>query len=614
MDHNNNDSPISFDNRNEALVKCVFTLLGIGFLLPWNAFISASAYFEGRISDCGSNLESHLQAQSNRLHAGKPSTGKENNFMLWFGLLYNISGVCSIAIMLLSQKRRERKHQTETLSAINYDDSDAIAPEHGQIEHIEQSNTGARHPQWKTVMTALSCFLLAMLITTFLVLLPSTLISPYSFQIISLVSASICGIAGAFISTGIVAFASDFPPTLGIQPFISGQAVGGVVISFLNLIMFGMEENGAHTYWEEHCQNDSSRLNHVSDIDTMIYTNGQSETEGSEYKTNLFTLSETSLDLQSCGPYHVDWGAFTYFLVGTIFIAICMGLYIYLDQSPVTRNYRELRRVDTQIGDGQQINSDNGGEESRVIGVMEDAAVRGRLQDAEIDEIDLVAQNSLIEPLLPLNIENDDLPSASDGIRSESEAEGMTSQVWKLVQRPAISIFVTFFITLSIFPSWITKLESVQECQDQRSRFHNDLFVPAFIALFNLFDFLGRASSGLFGVNQASQAKLSRLLSIASYARVVFLPIFLLCKASGSAFVPPINVFYNDLFPIFFTCLFAFSNGFVSTLSFVQAAVATPAKEDMVKVASTILNFAVGLGLLSGSLFSFAFNYVGSKR
>jgi hypothetical protein len=39
----------------------------------------------------------------------------------------------------------------------------------------------------------------------------------------------------------------------------------------------------------------------------------------------------------------------------------------------------------------------------------------------------------------------------------------------------------------------------------------------------------------------------------------------------------------------------------------------TPAGEEVQQVASTILNFAVGLGLMSGSLVSFLYNYVGTR-
>ena len=219
----NNGTRTHTNSRSGALiVRCGFTVLGIGFLLPWNAFISASAYFENRIHTCGTG------------------NGTGNNFMLWFGLVYNLSGVTSLAFMLLSQKRREK---TQRLQIISSSSSSLAQPTPLENDRQSQSQSQSQsqrqrqrqsHPQCKTVMKALSCFFLTMLLTTTLVLLPSpSLISPNLFQTISLLSAAICGTAGAFISTGIVAFASDFPPQLGIQPFISGQAVGGVVISFL---------------------------------------------------------------------------------------------------------------------------------------------------------------------------------------------------------------------------------------------------------------------------------------------------------------------------------------------------------------------------------------------
>ena len=637
----NNGTRTHTNSRSGALiVRCGFTVLGIGFLLPWNAFISASAYFENRIHTCGTG------------NGNGNGTGTGNNFMLWFGLVYNLSGVTSLAFMLLSQKRREKTQRLQIISSSSSSLAQPTPLENDRQSQSQSQRQRQSHPQCKTVMKALSCFFLTMLLTTTLVLLPSpSLISPNLFQTISLLSAAICGTAGAFISTGIVAFASDFPPQLGIQPFISGQAVGGVVISFLDLVMFGMEDSAsdsdsdtsaAHFFWEEHCHGTAD--------------------------AGATPLQEES---HSCEPYRIDWGAFTYFLVGTIFIATCMGLYVYLDQSPVTHYYRNIRRgetetetdvdvdVDLDVSDTSCVVEESTRTHTHTRGTAlttecvqdeEDNETRINFNAADIMEQDhdhdhgsAVQQNSLTEPLLPLHIdiEEDDtninINISTDGgamiqsqqqqhqhqqATAESENESMAAFVWNYVRTPSTSVFVTFLITITIFPSWTTKLESVHECQDPSSRLHNDLFVPCFIVLFNVCDLCGRTATGFVNVNgntnlgQRSATpsdKLSKWLSVASYARVGFLPIFLLCKASDSAFVPPVQIFANDWFPILFTAVFAFSNGFISTLSFVQAAIVTPAGEEVQQVASTILNFAVGLGLMSGSLVSFLYNYVGTR-
>ena len=58
-------------------VSPVFFLLGIGLLVPWNAFISAKPYFQARACQF-ENLE------------------------LWFGLVYTISSVLSLGFVIVN--------------------------------------------------------------------------------------------------------------------------------------------------------------------------------------------------------------------------------------------------------------------------------------------------------------------------------------------------------------------------------------------------------------------------------------------------------------------------------------------------------------------------------
>mmetsp|Transcript_19924 Transcript_19924/g.25138 ORF Transcript_19924/g.25138 Transcript_19924/m.25138 type:complete len:194 (-) Transcript_19924:967-1548(-) len=189
------------------------------------------------------------------------------------------------------------------------------------------------------------------------------------------------------------------------------------------------------------------------------------------------------------------------------------------------------------------------------------------------------------------------------------------------------------------------------------------------IVLFNVFDLFGRMSSG-FVMTHALQSKksrnidhnnsdsddndrqaqdqqqssslqvISKKITFLSIIRIIFLPAFLLCKTDNPSHSD--ELFYNesqsssgsDTYTISLMILFAFSNGLVSTLSFIHAATLIPTSNSLSnsddgttsevdnkknghdddtiqKVASTLLNFAVGIGLLFGSLFSFVYNYIG---
>jgi hypothetical protein len=153
-------------NNDKKLVKVVFLLLGVGFLLPWNAFISASAYFVNRT--CVEAISTDASVND--------SSDNENNFMLWFGLSYNFSGVITLGLMLLVQRLKDTK-ATSTNTPTETNDTD---------EEQSGGNT-----QWRMIVISLSFCLLIMILTTSMVLIPST--DPTLFQFLSLSSASVCG-------------------------------------------------------------------------------------------------------------------------------------------------------------------------------------------------------------------------------------------------------------------------------------------------------------------------------------------------------------------------------------------------------------------------------------
>lgn len=493
--------PLPFQQRK--LVKFIFLLLGIGFLLPWNTFVSASAYFERRTltDDTASNDE-------------------KNNFMSWFSLFYNMSGVLTLALMLVWQKRH------------------IILPNWNVFTF--STCVPRRELEWRFIIWSLLFFFLVMILTASMVLIPS--LDSGFFQTISLCSAVICGASGAFTSAGIVSFAQIFPPKLGIQPFISGQAVGGVVISILNFALFGLEGTGSDAFWSQHCS--------------------------TEAMSSPFVFSSSPDD------YQIDWGAFAYFTVGCIIIASCIGLFVYLDRAPITRYYRSKNDgpVITQPITTDHVPSD----------------------ENEIHQI-------LAEPLLNTGEEGNP--------QTLTPRQEVSSDSWGFLKISASTVFLTFLITITIFPSWITRLESVHECKDKHDRISNDLFIPGLIVLFNMFDLLGRVTAGYTNPNQL--LKSGPFLRIGALTRMAFLPIFLLFKAPNHRFPTFLT---NDFFPAFFTASLAFTNGWISTLAFTFAALSVPDEDGIQQVSSTILNFAVGLGLMGGSLLSFVYTFIGSRN
>lgn len=192
------------------------------------------------------------------------------------------------------------------------------------------------------------------------------------------------------------------------------------------------------------------------------------------------------------------------------------------------------------------------------------------------------------------------LPNAISGeeISAEDASAALTfaqiNAVFSQIRVPSLSVFSVFSVTIGLFPSLIVLLESEKKCTSD-SRFFNDLYVPFFFLLFNLFDLCGRVTAGaikpLFTV---------KTVWIAAAARLIFFPLFLLCNITDSKL--PV-VFKSDAFPILFMIAMAFTNGYVASLCMMMGAGSVAPKD--APVAGTIMVFSLTAGLCMGACLSF---------
>ena len=158
-------------------------------------------------------------------------------------------------------------------------------------------------------------------------------------------------------------------------------------------------------------------------------------------------------------------------------------------------------------------------------------------------------------------------------------------RVFSQIKIPALSVWFMFTVTIGLFPSITVLIESEKKCENINDRFYNDLWTPFFFLLFNLFDFLGRYSANIWMV---------------AVSRVIFFPLFLLCRVSGSR-LP--TIFKSDFFPIFFMIIFSLSNGYFSSVCMMLGPTLTDAKDAM--LAGNIMVFCLTVGLFSGAAVSF---------
>jgi hypothetical protein len=186
-----------------------------------------------------------------------------------------------------------------------------------------------------------------------------------------------------------------------------------------------------------------------------------------------------------------------------------------------------------------------------------------------------------------------------DGLIREEELANETAAVWKHVKGPASTIFIVFFVTLGLFPGYVSELRSAHQCRTHL-RLTNDLYTPFSFVLFNCGDLIGRLLAARVPLKR--MRNVSRKLVIGSLLRFLFFPLLFMCPG-GSEKGPKIP---SDLYSELVQFAFAVSNGLLLTIAFVHAPTLLPsATDDMEERMAELLTFAVAFGLLCGSLFSF---------
>jgi len=183
--------------------------------------------------------------------------------------------------------------------------------------------------------------------------------------------------------------------------------------------------------------------------------------------------------------------------------------------------------------------------------------------------------------------------------------------VFKKVWLQAFTVWLVFFVTLSLFPGVVTMVKPypdndsyVSLSSDSDSSFISSSSVEDFltqwfslilITLFMIFDFLGRFLPSVFVIGSAGT------LWIPVAIRLVFFPLFALLAAG-------IWTSYVYIWAPIVDIIFAFTNGYFSTVAMIFG----PAKADPdeVDIASTIMSFSLNFGILCGSFFSLLMLYL----
>uniref|UniRef100_A0A8C5PGM5 Solute carrier family 29 member 1 (Augustine blood group) n=1 Tax=Leptobrachium leishanense TaxID=445787 RepID=A0A8C5PGM5_9ANUR len=121
----------------------------------------------------------------------------------------------------------------------------------------------------------------------------------------------------------------------------------------------------------------------------------------------------------------------------------------------------------------------------------------------------------------------------------------------------ALSVCLVFTVTIGIFPSVTADVKSTIAGDSTWSIY----FIPvSCFLLFNAFDWAGRSLTAVC----LWPGKDSKLLPVMVAARLLFLPLFMLCNVSPRTYLPV--YFAHDAWYICFMVIFALSNGYLASL------------------------------------------------
>ncbi|VEU43385.1 unnamed protein product [Pseudo-nitzschia multistriata] len=610
---------------SDRAIRAIFLLLGVGILIPWNAFVSAKPYFTARLCQSGHDVV---------------------NFEQWFGLIWNLSSVGSLGLIIMGQSVVEywKKRNPHTIVDDNQSNSSSSN---------DSGSTEKKNGSFYNVIVPLGLYTVVFFIQALLVTIPD--ISPTHFLVVTLIGLGLCGTCGAIATAGIVSTAGLFPSHIGINPFFSGQALGGTAVSVANFVAIAMGEDPSD-YIDKHCT-PAKNHSYVVDFeaDDLI-----SSTAIQRRVDEIFHFTE---EPQDCSAYHsLDWAVLSYFLVGCIVLFLCLVGYnkIFQHQNMSYRNDYETVRDHlfdpSNRSDSSQPRTDEVDDHSPRIGLELNDRVCQR-QQMQYNDVELPNSSSTrSEQLTMISSYHDQLVTNNYDTGSNSKAHpmsdpetaqmtgsssndsclpkmcgastddeggdenqiqtdifedeedvdtggsGTTKSILWAIKGPAVCIFLTFTITLAVFPSWISELRSSHECEN-RFRFDNDLYVPLSFVLFNTGDLLGRLLSGYIPIDRIKH--LSQKLVLGAVLRIGFLFVFLICNTTTGKNSK--MVVRNDFFSVSIQMLFAVSNGILVSTAFAFSPRLVSSSSMIQERASEIMTFSVFFGLLSGSLLSFPF-------
>ncbi|XP_039727985.1 equilibrative nucleoside transporter 3 isoform X3 [Pteropus medius] len=241
---------------------------------------------------------------------------------------------------------------------------------------------------------------------------------------------------------------------------------------------------------------------------------------------------------------NVTDSALAFFLTADVFLGLCVGLYLLLPRLEYSRYYmRSVWPAHVFSGEGQ---------------VPQDSL-----------NAPLVAPGSNYSPTPPLR------------------------PILKKTAGLGFCIIYLLFITSIIFPSISTNIVSLDK--DSGSPWTTKFFIPltAFL-LYNFADLCGRQITAWIQVPGPRSKVLPGLVLL----RTGLVPLFVFCNYQPRVHLQTV-VFLSDIYPILFSSLLGFSNGYLSTLALIYGPKIV--SRELAEATGVVMSFYMCLGLVFGS-------------
>ena len=253
------------------------------------------------------------------------------------------------------------------------------------------------------------------------------------------------------------------------------------------------------------------------------------------------------------------YGCLIYFSIAAVILVVCAFAFIYVENTELAKFYTEKAK-------NQQPNPTNN-ERTQLLDAM---------NSSDSHSVKEINQSMLTSRTADTSM-----------ISKNSAKPSSFFEVYRKIMSMALQVFFCFLITFVVFPG--TSLSTQFDFLGTSAKAQS-WFLVLIITVFNIFDTIGRFLGGPY------QFFTPRTLFILTVSRLIFIPLLVLIQLSAT----PHGIFKSDWFRIVNMALFAFTNGYNSTLAMIfgPSLVGNADKE----VAGIIMSFHLIGGIFAGSL------------